>query len=187
MEQYARALRIDYSATPVAWSLGQLAAGIEQVRSRLRFDNAPELNWAQSDFDVSRCHFRRRTGKRPQSCLTRYADPKTGAFRYCLWNGNVSALVDPDWGRFLALEDAKAEVLLFDPSAHVLALPETVPLPRLIARALTLCSGYIPTTSSKPYYGGHTVAILFSDVPNVLAELVAAKLGQTLSYRRLCL
>jgi hypothetical protein len=185
LETCAKTLRIEYQGTPAAWNLGQLSAGIEQVRARLQFENASELNWTLSDFDVSRCHFRRRSGGRPRSCLTRYANPKTGAFRYCLWNGNVSAWVDPDWGRFLALGDARAEVLLFDPSAHVLALPETVPLPRLLARALTLCSGYIAAANAGLYYGGHTRANLFSDVPKTLAELVAAKLGQTLSYRRL--
>lgn len=185
LAQCATTLGVAYDGTPVAWTLGQLSAGLEDVSTRLQFETSAELNWPLADFDVSRCHFRPRGGMRPASCLTRYRDPVTSAYRYCLWKDDASAWVEADWGRFFALREAQANVMWFDPRANLLAVPETVPLPRLIARALTLCSGYVAHTSGLPHYGTATRASLFTAVPQSLAALIATKLGQPLGYRKL--
>jgi hypothetical protein len=61
-----------------------------------------------------------------------------------------------------------------------MAVPVSAKLPRLLERVLTLCSGYtayvkkIPSTS-PPIQEFN----LFSAVPPQIAEMTAAKLGQT--------
>lgn len=185
LAQFASVVGVAYAEVPAAWSLAHVSASLDEVVARLRFESEAELNWPSADFDVLRFCFRRRERDRPRFCLTRYTDPVTGRTRTYLWRGQSSARVDADWGRFIVLSEAKASVLQFDPAEGVVAIPETVPLPRLLARALTLCSGYVMCSDFSQGYRSAPRASLFRNVTPELAEHVANKLGQTLVHRRL--
>jgi hypothetical protein len=68
-----------------------------------------------------------------------------------------------------------------------MAVPASANLPRLLERALTLCSAYAATyvkkmPSTNPQIQGFN---LFSAVPPQIAEMTAAKLGQTLLQQSL--
>ena len=69
-------------------------------------------------------------------------------------------------------------------------MPRSVPLPNLLARALTFCTG-------TPPFNGRTAAVsladipkdysidIYSGVPESIASLISTKIGQELQYRSL--
>jgi hypothetical protein len=103
---------------------------------------------------------------------------------YQLWRGATYQNVDRDWGRYLVLKEIARNVLAYDARHFLLAVPSNAPLPRLLARACALCSGYAP----RPAGSGDKALILparcqydiYSAVPPDIAAAVAAKAGQKL-------
>jgi hypothetical protein len=92
--------------------------------------------------------------------------------------------VDRDWGRYLILKEARRNVLAYDARHFLLAVPVSAPLPRLLARACTLCSGYAPRNALA---SGQAVTLpapcsyeVYSAVPPDIATTVAAKVSQKL-------
>jgi len=171
-------LGITFAATPAAHALAHLSAALDQIAASLEWKNVPELNWSSADFDPEYFRFTRKKEARPEFRLTRYLDPVKNIFRYYMWDYDKCALVDADWGRYLALQKSGFNVLYFDSTKHLLATRKSVPLPRLLARAVVLCSGSSPRTLMKSSGREPTEVAVYELVPNSIAELVAAKLGQ---------
>jgi hypothetical protein len=80
----------------------------------------------------------------------------------------------------MALQRAGFGVLYFDFSLNLLAIPRTVPLPRLLARSVSLCSGSIAHPLRSRLGKRHLDFVVYELVPQVVAEVVAAKVGQEL-------
>jgi hypothetical protein len=179
--EYAQVLGIAFDCVPPAWKLLGFGMGLEDVTERLKWDETPELNWRCEDFDPERRSFKAPKEPRPEFRLSRYLDPRRGSYRFYLWDGKLSAVVDCDWGRFMALKQAGFDVLYFDPRRNFLLSPKTVALPRLLARSVVLCSGSIPR--HLPGLGGTRSSgyNVFELVPKALAERLAQKLGQPVS------
>ena len=80
--------------------------------------------------------------------------------------------------------------MLYDEKLQKLAVPVTVPLPCVLARAVALCTGTAPLLAKTcPESIGtvppeHSVQI-YSGITHVIAKLVASKLHQKLIYTRL--
>ena len=185
LEQFAACVGLEFQRAPAAWLLGHFSADLDAVAAALSWERVPELNWQLDDFDTGVGYFRRRHGNRPESCLTRYRDPVRRVFRYHLWNGDVRAEVQADWGRYLALRGAGKSVLYYDRNSGLCAVPRTVPLPSLLARAMTLCSGYAPRAPRlSPASDGFSLDA-FQSVPKAVVELVAKKLKQDICSCRL--
>jgi hypothetical protein len=110
--------------------------------------------------------------------LARFRDPTTSLWRYWLRQGQHSAEVNPDWGRYLALEHAAQHVLAHTP-ADELAVPLGALLPAPLAATVGLCSGQAPRLLRA---GPRRSCLVFSSVPRFLAERVADKLSQALTY-----
>ena len=185
LAQCAGLLGVGYQATPACWSCGQLSVEISDIFGALRWSSTTELQWKRSDFDVQRAAFRSRIGARPDRGLTRYLDPIKGTFRYWLWRGESSAEVDLDWGRYCAFRDAGVSVVHYDRNSQSLGVPKTAPLPRILARALALSSGYAPSSPRRPRSRDQSGLDVFPMVPKALADLTAGKLGQDVAASRL--
>ena len=74
-------------------------------------------------------------------------------------------------------------VLRYDPDKAIIAIPAGASLPKLLERALTLCSGYIPKYKKLPK--SEIVFKVFRDVPDLIANKLAEKLCQTLHIQDL--
>ena len=90
------------------------------------------------------------------------------------------------WGRFAVLKSAGKQVLVYDETNGDLAVPESVPLPRLLARGLTLCSGVPPMPEGGTpslSSGGKGRRTVYRGVSPDVLRTVAGKLAQTAQVR----
>jgi hypothetical protein len=149
---------------------------------------APELNWPRRDYDVQSLWFRPGGGEK-EARLSVYEDPLRPSRLYCLWQGRAYREVERDWGRYAMLRQAGVDVLVYDPRRFILLVPSGAPLPRLLARACALCSGFAPafaprdvcSIASRERTGFH----VFRAVPPVVAETAASKVCQRLTITAL--
>ena len=88
-------------------------------------------------------------------------------------------------GRYLILKYTDTNVLLYDEKARILAVPSYVPLPRLLARAVAMCSGRLSQKAMIKKNISKTEKEIsyemYLGVTNKIADLVAKKVGQQLS------
>jgi hypothetical protein len=180
LEECARRLGITLAVPPPAYALVSVSTTLRQIAASLEWKQVPELNWSCADFDPEHNCFLRVKEARVSFRLTRYLDPQKNVFRYYMWDSEKCAEIDVDWGRYLALHKSGFNVLYFDATKHLFALPKSLPLPRLLARGVALCCGSsaCPLTSSSE--GGLTNFAVYELVPHSVAELTATKLGQEL-------
>lgn len=181
--QVAGLLRVTFEAEPPAWKILNFAGCLDDYLISRQWSSATELNWRRKDFDLSSLRF----GSIQQESvvrLSRYTDPVRNIPAHRFWKDGQQAQVDRDWGRYAVLREAGLNVLVYDQHRFIMAIPVGVPLPRLFAQSLALCSGYAAqfiSRQSLPYPSPETKGFnLFRDIPPQIAEMVAAKLGQTL-------
>lgn len=144
LRQFAQALGIPYEEIPPAWSIIGLSGTVSGYLETLAWSERPELDWPRSDFNPALLQFGPPKARDQRLALSRYLDPIRGQPAYWLWRGTLSATVDPSWGRYVVLSREGRHAYRYEPVTGQLAVPRTVPLPRLLARAATLCSGYAP-------------------------------------------
>ena len=114
---------------------------------------------------------------------------------FWMWNGNEKADVDLNWGRWLLLHKANKNVMVYDYLHRQLLCPSSVPLPRLLARAMTLCSGTIPHQEIlfyendsfkriiKQNEGGNAFSFdVYDQVSKPMADELRNKLGQSVIH-----
>lgn len=167
---------------PPSWQIVQFSGTLRDVTRQLEWRAVSELDWVRMDFDPAQKYFRTiHKESRSDLRLTRYIDPKRNTYRYYVWDGLQCATIDLDWGRYFVLSRTGFNVLYFNVSTHTLMVPKTVPLPKLLARAVALCSGRLPQTVGglKGRPGSEFLSYQF--VPESTAMLLADKLGQDLN------
>lgn len=186
MVQFCQDVGIRIAREPPSWSLALRAGDLRGYLSRLTWSDDPEIGWLRQDFDPRSGKFGvpRNTPQR----LSRYQDPIRGLWRYRLLRGTSSAAVDTAWGRWAVLHWASRRVINHDAATGLLSVPAGIPLPRLIARALVLCSGrspgLAPAGSLEPppeVASGDQASWVetYSAVPADIFEVIASKLGQS--------
>jgi hypothetical protein len=184
LNQFAARLRISLSPVPPAWVLLEYSGSVEEYALSCPTIQAPEIDWPRLDFDTQAVQFRVPGSDTPAMRLSKYEHPVRGTAHYRLWHREAFQNVDRDWGRYWALREAARNVLAYDARHFLLAVPVSAPLPRFLARACTLCSGYAPRpagASGKPPTLPSTCAYeIFTAVPPDIAAAVAAKVGQRL-------
>ena len=135
-------------------------------------------------FSVQRLHFlKKQNTDDPDRLVEYFFLPFTRDL--WLWHSGRGAAVQRDWGRYLLLHNIKKGVLIYNPDSQWLAVPSNVPLPLLLSRAATLCSGLAPveirsgdlTDFGLPRNISFDVYFM---VPNEVAEKIAVLLGQGL-------
>jgi hypothetical protein len=180
LAECATKLSVPYSEVPAAWTIAQMSATLNDIVENLNWAEVSELNWPRTDFDPEYNSFKEAGDSRASFRVTRYLDPTRNIFRYYVWDGVLCAPIDVDWGRYMALQRAGFGVLYFDHRVNLLAIPRTVPLPRLLARSVSLCSGSIAHPLRSRLGKRHLDFVVYELVPQVVAEVVAAKVGQEL-------
>lgn len=183
LARFAEGLGLVYAYPPPAWAICKLTRTLSDYLASLQWQPQPDINWERWDFDPHMERFAKGSSELPgQLRLSRYADPSRPRLIHRLWRGSECADVDPVWGRFAVLSSAGKQVLAYDETSGDLAVPESVPLPRLLARALTLCSGVAPTpegvTPSLSSRGKGRRTVYRGVSPDVVM-MVAGKLAQT--------
>ena len=182
--QFAERAGIQFVQTPASWALSHASAGLDEIIAALSWQELPELTWPRMDFDIDRCHFRViPESLRKKVRLTRYKHPKRRIVRYHVWDGLLSAQIDRDWGRYFALKLMNKQIMYFDHEKHLLVFPSTAALPRLLSRAVSLCSGLLPTLLPPLAPTSHLEYAAYQFVPHPLASIIAGKLGQHLQLR----
>lgn len=180
LSQCAVACRLPISGElPAAWTLANASGSLTDYEATLDWKIDAPLNWQQRVFDPRTFFFRRTDDPYSAELLTRlprlteHINPITQQ-RDCRWTKEgFYAMIARDWGRWLALAVANEKALLYDIRRQRLAAPFSVPLPRLLARAATLCSGQASYTDIANKRN------VYDSVPASLAELIARKCGQT--------
>lgn len=184
LAKLAKQVGIGYQDVPPAWGILQVAGSLQQYMAARSWSSEQEINWLRNDFHTQSLQFSNRFTTQDNR-LSRYGDPIRSGHIYYLWRGQERARVDVDWGRYALLNADNTYVLLYDARTMRLAVPSTVPLPRLYNRALVVCSGYTPFSIRKPAPSAQKTAPLsldvFVSVPPDIAQLLATKLGQVLT------
>jgi hypothetical protein len=184
LTEFASRLRATLSPVPPAWVLLEYSGSAEEYASNCPAIQAPEIDWPRLDFDTQVLQFRYPGSETRAVRLSKYQHPARGTALYQLWHGQTYQNVDRDWARYLALHEAARNVLAYDARHFLLAVPASAPLPRILARACTLCSGYAPRAAGPsgfpPGVPASFVNEIYSSVPPDIAAAVAAKVGQKL-------
>lgn len=111
--------------------------------------------------------------------LARWKETNTNKIIYALRkDGTVAFLDSPEWGRHVELSASGTSSIRYDAGHKMFAVRATAPPPRLLARALCLCSGSLPAISEAVIGKTKTLWLTFADVPLPVANMVAEKLGQ---------
>ncbi len=183
----AEYLHIPYLDTPPAWSIVHFAQDIIKYTAACQWTQGEELNWRRVDFDPQRLSFGCSHSIKDKMRLARYTDPIRGIFTHYLWLDGQRAKVEPDWGRYAVLRTQGKQIFCFDRRNLVVAIPTSAPLPKLLARSLTACSGYTPLVTSRTLLiaGGPICPcsefLIYRHVPMNIAEIVATKVGQDIT------
>jgi hypothetical protein len=185
LEAVALQLGIPYLATPPAWLIACASAAVSDVVARLEWHTGPELNWIRKEFDPAALRLMPGVPPNlPALRLVSYQHRVKPVQRFVLWRGEESAQIDARWGRYAVLAATGRQVLLYDERRNRLAVPASTPLPRLLSRALCLCSGQPPDFVSAAALGttlaGSWGVHLYSAVSPDIASQIGDKTGQRL-------
>jgi len=172
---------------PAAWSLASYSASLDEVVMTANFRPFAGLDWRRRFFSIDRLTFSsQESNPRGSMTLVEYKNPINQQSKHLILKNESAAEVDRDWGRYIALSNNKKQVILYNEKLQKLIAPVTVPMPRLLSRAVVLCTGLAPkiiTIFSRigdipPNHPVYT----YPGVPKIVAELLARKLGQNIYY-----
>lgn len=163
---------------PVCYSTLRFSAPIVFFNRNLKFKISTEINWDKRIFDCDKLIFAQHKLNLASKRLVEYTNPINNQKMYLFWKSGAAAEVNPEWGRYLILKEQKRNIIAYSPSKRELYVPITVPLPTVLARAATMCSGkiaYKTCLNEKEF-------LVYKNVPDLIAYKIAEKLGQELSY-----
>jgi hypothetical protein len=175
----AAALNIRHETQPAAWRLANMSGSITEYLASLHWSTGPELNWVRKDFDSRSLRWMPMHDDALPSGLrlSAYEHPEGWAREDRLWIGNEFAPVDRNWGRYAVLAEHRIPICRYDYREGSFAVPRQVPLPKIVARSLGLCSGRPPAIARSEGIWYHA----YGQVPRTIADVLAAKLGQDLA------
>jgi len=151
------------------------SCSVDEYVATLEWSDAPELNWRRKDFDPAQLRFGQASPGPAQAALRlrSYEHPSGWTRQDQLWRDGASAVVDRNWGRYAVLAARESSVLHYDRRSGIVSVPRQVPLPKLLARGLALCSGRPPAFAAGEGLGYHE----YCDVPASIFDCVARKLS----------
>jgi hypothetical protein len=175
LERFAEESGLPFPKTPPAISVLNFASDLEEViRNDLWIHaNAPI---AHQSFDIERLRFVRQEETHNHIKLIRTGG-KFGTMTYLL-DGSRLLEIDADWGRYALLSKAKRNVLTYYRKDFALAVPASVPLPRILERAVALCTG-LPGII-REMNGSTNRMIVYKGISKDFAGGIAKKIQQEL-------
>ena len=182
LESVARDLGMIAGWPSPANSLIGASENLREYLDTLAWTQRPELDWPREDFDPERLRFVESRNWDGDVRLSRYQDPVRKQFIHWLWRGVLSTQVSSEWGRWAILNTLGRQVLEYQPANGLLSIPGSLRLPRLVARALVLCSGWVPgrrkRAASRRAGGDEVPWDQYSMVSPDFFSAVAGTLGQ---------
>jgi hypothetical protein len=177
----AAAAGVQFAEVHAAWSMVNAAGNIDSYAQSLTWRHEPEANLQVSEFSLTSLRFGPpQTGAQGRRLL-RYFPRRLPSY-YELRDGDRAARTDRDWGMYATLGAHGQNCLIHDSRAKIIAVPAGVPLPKLIARALALCSGlspaWLPSTNASWPSQESNGFYIYTAVPDSIAETVFEKMGQ---------
>lgn len=188
LHDVARKAGVRFESDPSAWGLLHFAGTLDSMLDQVKWQTESPLNWWAKIFDPKELQWGSLERlPAPNTTLLRYIHPRRQIKLHMLVREGRSAEIDLDWGRYAAIRDAGMNVIIYDDRRYRLAVPQSAPLPRILARSLGLCSGYAPsfltreeaTWANTGDYGYH----VYSRIPPQIAHSIAARLGQQIVKR----
>jgi hypothetical protein len=176
LQAFASDLGIQVAVEPPAWGIAQVSSTVSDYLESLDWRPDDGLDWPRRDFDRSRLVFGPARDGRDGGALRlgSYTHPRGWKRIDRLYREGQFAAVERSWGRYAVLAAASIVVLRYDPLKGTVSVPRQLPLPRLLARAFSLCSGRPPAVVPGDIVGRH----LYGGVPEGIFRLVAEKLDQ---------
>jgi hypothetical protein len=175
LKQAASNLGIDFELEHETSSLLlDFSLNVQQIYEELKFDETTELNWRKLVFSTESLSFSTAATSKNEPILAEYTNRITRQKLHLLWVNGKAARVERDWGRFVTLFLKNKNILLYNKKRFQLLVPKNIPLPALVARAVTLKSGIVPVEKimgQKKYW-------MFGGIDPDYAMQVAQKLGQ---------
>lgn len=184
IQQVAEAVGIPYLCqTLPQWGLLQLSGKISAFDAQflaIPDETAASLGWLERVFNPDTLAFDPPTGLELDRQLTfiRY-ELHSWQQHYLLWIDGRGYPVERDWGRYALLARLKKQVIYKSEQSKNVAVPATLPLPRLLARAFTLTSGKLPLMQPMNLDGRTRNYLIYKDT-GLLADNHFRDLGQTI-------
>jgi hypothetical protein len=166
----ASAIHLPCPEEPPALSLANALPPLETYVQATTHETQIPFVSTQAQWDQERADFVPRSGW-SGSGLWRYEDQLRGGRRTYLWltEDRVFQVGDQDAIKLL-LRPVGDTVASYQSRTRRLLWRKAVPLPTLYARALSLCSGFLPVTEGKDW-------LAFDNVSQMVAALVCSRLA----------
>lgn len=104
-------------------------------------------------------------------------------FKHRLWKDRIPYDVNKNWGRFIYLNYIKKQVFYNDRKKQMVAIPSSLPLPRLLSKALVLYSGKAPARMRLNLDGNFKWYNIYTNIPHIAAFNTCLKVGQKLQEK----
>ena len=181
IEQIARQLTIPYLAHErPAWRLLERSGSLIDYQHTLVAEpEAETTTWTLRVFNPDRLCFERPAYNDIDKSFT-LVERQLNAWQFVhyLWMDGTSYRVDKNWGRFLVLHRLGRQVIFKREGHNQIAIPATLPLPRVLARGFALLSGKIPVREDHTFDGTRRPYLLYENAGNILSDNYIKKLGQ---------
>ena len=100
------------------------------------------------------------------------------SFKHRFWKDGLPYSINKNWGRYMILNYYQKEVIFNDREKNIVAIPASLPLPRLISESLTLFSGKAPVRKFIEIEGIRTWFVIYENLPHIMAYNTFLKVGQ---------
>jgi hypothetical protein len=148
---------------------------IIEYENTLQETNENDYDWARYIFNPETLDFDKNESPNFDKLfsLVRYKLNEY-TYEYKLWKNNKCYKVDMNWGRFIALNQFKKDVILFDGTRNNVAIPIELPLPRLLAESIMLLSGLAPDFRMIE----ERIFRIYENIPSMFTSNLFSRLGQ---------
>lgn len=166
---------------PTSWLILNASCDIKEYEFTLKKEPLINLNWTVKFFNIDDMYFQINKPKHCLAVLKEYINPFTNKKKYYIDIEDKSYKVDVDWGRYYLYYKLKKNILFYDEKKQALGVPCFIPLPKLLSKALTLCSGILPLRAEINYNKeklNNISVYVYTGVENQVVQLLENKLGQ---------
>ena len=183
IQRVAEQVGIPYLADEfTTWQLLDRSGSLAEYQTALQPEpEAQTATWTLRVFNPALLSFERATTNTFDQSFT-LVERQLNAYEYVhyLWIDGQSYRVDKNWGRFLVLQKRGQQVIFQRERYNQIAIPATLPLPRVLARGFALLSGKIPVREEHDFDGTKRGYMLYENAGNILSGSYIQKLGQQL-------
>jgi hypothetical protein len=171
------------------YGLQEFSTDITKYESHVFANNevsSEDYDWARKIFNPETLRFDKVDTKtfNTQYTLVEYK-LREWEYHHKLWVGGKCYSVDKNWARYMIIKQAKMQVIIYDSDKQIVAIPASLPLPRILAEAIALLSGKAPLNQQHELGGRKYWYLLYENIPSVFIQNFFMKLGQKVNMQSL--